>query len=389
VRDLARDADIDIDEALVTLWIEDIDADETSFINQRDLRKARRAVGLEDDRQVLTVDYWLDRSGMTRDELTKALSELGLTLSPQARKIPRNGLRRLRSLFPGKVQVLEIREVTQDETTYEPLMWVQIGSGQVSSYLTEQDVLTIHEVLADEAQDSGDPIEPPGLKSEIMLSSALSRPLTSLGDELKYPTPEMAGAALFHSIVHNHAFFNGNKRTGLVALIVFLDRNGKVLTCSQEELLRVTLTLAKHGLVTGQVNELADREVLELARWIRLNSRAVQRGERVVKWHRLKGRLKELGCSFEPAPGVGHRLNIMRSVNRRTKFGRTKIEYPSVQVAFSGDGTEAEKSVIHHIRARLELDDAHGVDSAKFYDGAEIDEWIAAYRQVLKRLARL
>jgi hypothetical protein len=81
------------------------------------------------------------------------------------------------------------------------------------------------------------------------------------------------------------------------------------------------------------------------------------------------------------APSVGNRINIKRVVTRKGAFGRLKEERLHVQVAYSGEGSEADKSVIHYIRTKLELDDAHNVDSARFYDGAEVDDWVAEYRR--------
>jgi death-on-curing family protein len=390
VKDLAAEAGIDLDEALVSLWEAKIDVDdENSYVFQRDVRQARSALGLEDDRRVSTVDYWLEKSGVSREDLTERLARVGSVLQPDARRIPKNSLRRLRSLFP-EVSGAEVSTPSSPiEVPSSPLNWEIVGSGSYPVNLTEEDIRGIHEVLVEDFRESGDPIEPPGIRSVELLSSAASRPLTSLGEERKYPTPQMAGAALFHSAVHNHAFFNGNKRTALVSLIVFLDRNGLVLTCSQQELFRKTLTLAQHGLVDSRLDQLADREVMDLARWIKSNSRAIQRGEKIMKWHRLKARLREFGCEFEMAPSVGNRINVKRVVTRKRFFGRLKEEPLHVQVAYSGDGSEADKGVIHYIRTKLELDDAHDVDSARFYDGAEVDDWIAEYRRVLLRLARV
>src|SRR5258708_1626270 len=74
-------------------------------------------------------------------------------------------------------------------------------------------VLVIHNQLVRDFAESGDPIDPPGIRDRgELLESALSRPQTSIGTTLKYPTIEMAAAALLHALVHNHPFHNGNKR---------------------------------------------------------------------------------------------------------------------------------------------------------------------------------
>ena len=101
-----------------------------------------------------------------------------------------------------------------------------IGKEQPIDYLTAGDIAKIHWVLVDDFSQSKDPIDPPGVRSQGLLESAAHRPRTALGTTDKYPTVAMAGAALLHSIVLNHAFHNGNKRTALVSTLVFTDRNG-------------------------------------------------------------------------------------------------------------------------------------------------------------------
>jgi death-on-curing family protein len=389
---LALESDTDLDEALVALWdagLDDID-DEGSVIAARDIRRARRVLGLEDNRAAQSVEYWLVRSGLSRVELTERLSSVGIVLSPDARRIPKNSLRRLRSMFVDS----PVDEVVPAEPPVPPqippLNWRTIGNSPIHRYLDESEIKAIHEALERDFCDSGDPISPPGVRDENLLSSAAHRPKTSHGEHLKYPTVEMAAAALFHSVVLNHAFHNGNKRTGFVSLLAFLDENDLVLTSSEDELFKITLRVAQHGIVSANADQLADREVQEIARWIRSNSRPVRREERMMKWHKLRSRLSELGCEMEPASGGGSRLNIRRTVYRKKLLGlrRTPVVLRT-QVAWTGDNTEADKKAIHWIRSQLELDDANDVDSATFYEGAKVDAFIADYRRILKRLAKL
>ncbi|MBF0344491.1 MAG: type II toxin-antitoxin system death-on-curing family toxin [Nitrospirae bacterium] len=55
---------------------------------------------------------------------------------------------------------------------------------------------------------------------------------------------EMAGAYLFH-IVKNHPFIDGNKRTGIVAAIVFLLINNVDLNADEEELEAMVCSVAE------------------------------------------------------------------------------------------------------------------------------------------------
>jgi death-on-curing protein len=54
----------------------------------------------------------------------------------------------------------------------------------------------------------------------------------------------MAAAYLFH-IVKNHAFEDGNKRTGVQAAIVFLDINGFRFDLTQDEVVMLGLDVAE------------------------------------------------------------------------------------------------------------------------------------------------
>ena len=387
---LAAEAGLDLDEAIVTLWDAGIDEVEegTDVLPATLVRPARRALGLESKDDQFKVDYWVKTSGLARDELSeRLLRETGVRLSPQARKIPKNSYRKLRRLFGGETVVQE--ETKPPPAPIPPLQWDQIGHGRPTRFLEAAEVKSIHEALEEEFRASNDPIVPAGIRDENLLESAITRPSTSFGDTFKYQTEEMACAALFHSLVHNHAFHNGNKRTALVSMLVFLDENGAVLMTDETELFRFTLRTAQHRLVPPNADQLPDREVLAIARWIAAKSRPIERGERPMKWIRLKQRLRDFGCRFETSKGVGNRLNIIRTIDVKRRLGRPKTRTLHTQVRWAGDGTEAERNTLHKIRADLELDDTHDCDSGTFYAGSEIDSFIIDHRRILQRLAKL
>ena len=82
----------------------------------------------------------------------------------------------------------------------------------------------------------------PGIRDVGLLSSALARPQhrAAYGE----PTVFDLAAAYAFSIVSNHPFVDGNKRTGLLAAYVFLDLNGWELTASETEAVTAVLALA-------------------------------------------------------------------------------------------------------------------------------------------------
>ena len=65
-----------------------------------------------------------------------------------------------------------------------------------------------------------------GLISPALLDSAAHRPFFILGDNFAYQTGLEQAAALFESLIKNHVFDDGNKRTAITACLFFLDRCG-------------------------------------------------------------------------------------------------------------------------------------------------------------------
>jgi death on curing protein len=67
-----------------------------------------------------------------------------------------------------------------------------------------------------------------------LLESSVKQPFQSAFGADAYPTIEEKGACLFHCLIANHCFQNGNKRTGVLALDQFMYANGYVLTIQND-----------------------------------------------------------------------------------------------------------------------------------------------------------
>lgn len=114
-------------------------------------------------------------------------------------------------------------------------------------HLTLADVLQLH---ADQiAQYGGDP----ALRDQGLLESALAQPAASFGGQaLHADLFEMAAAYMFH-IVQNHPFADGNKRTGLIAALVFLDDNGVEIEARKGELYDLTIGVATSAVGKAEI----------------------------------------------------------------------------------------------------------------------------------------
>jgi death-on-curing family protein len=356
----------------------------------------RRLLGLPSSSQISRPQYWQKALDIDEVGISELLAQAGLTMNRSASTLPEGAVRVLKQYARGvrlldTPPVVPVAAVSDKSPTPPAFEWKSVGHAQAQRFLSAEQVEGIHWTLAGDLEHDADPIVPAGVMSSDLLKSAVHRQHTSFRDQLKYPTVVMASAALLHSLVLNHAFHNGNKRTALVSMLVLLDENGLMLTCDQDRLFKVVLRLAQHELVPREWPDNADREVMWLADWLEANSRAVEKGERSLQWRKLKQLLGEFDCSFVSAAGVGNRINITRVIESSGRFGRTRRRLLHVQVKYSDDGREAMNYTIHQIRRALELDDEHGVDSASFYGdaGRSVSDFIVRYRKTLTRLAKL
>jgi len=95
--------------------------------------------------------------------------------------------------------------------------------------IKKEEVLSIHSAMIEQYGGSH------GIRDERYLESALARPFMGTMDFEYYPTPAHKAAALLESLVHNHPFIDGNKRTGYVVMRSFLNELGLDIEVSMQE----------------------------------------------------------------------------------------------------------------------------------------------------------
>jgi death on curing protein len=108
-------------------------------------------------------------------------------------------------------------------------------------WIDERDALALHERLL--ALYGG----AEGLRDSALLKSALARPqqhfaYAESADIVDMPSVYTGG------IVRNHPFVDGNKRTGFVVGILFLELNGYRFSASEEDAAQAVLELASGNL---------------------------------------------------------------------------------------------------------------------------------------------
>lgn len=120
-------------------------------------------------------------------------------------------------------------------------------------WIDERDAVALHDRLL--ALEGG----AAGLRDEGLLQSALARPQQLRAYQAGADVIQMA-AAYTAGIVRDHPFIDGNKRTGFVVGVLFLELNGYRFVASEEDAAEAVLSLA-----AGRIGEEA------FGAWMRAN----------------------------------------------------------------------------------------------------------------------
>ena len=105
-----------------------------------------------------------------------------------------------------------------------------------------------------------------GIRDEKLLASAVNTPFqTFMGNDL-YPSLYDKATQLCYGIANNHPFIDGNKRTALHSMYVYLIINGYDITASQQDVENLIINVAA-GNITNT----------ELAYWLKVNTKEITR----------------------------------------------------------------------------------------------------------------
>lgn len=122
-------------------------------------------------------------------------------------------------------------------------------------YLTLEDLLEIHRRVIESTGGSD------GIRSIPLLDSAVARPQATFGGiDLYTALPEKA-AALLHSIISNHPFVDGNKRTGFTAMDVFLRLNDRHIVAGEDEKYDFVMSVASEATVLSKITSWIEQRI--------------------------------------------------------------------------------------------------------------------------------
>lgn len=121
--------------------------------------------------------------------------------------------------------------------------------------ITKEIILHLHELSI--AKYGGSQ----GVRDEGLIESAIARPYQTFGGEYLYSTCYEKAAAIAESMIINHPFIDGNKRTGLLAMLAILDENKLEVNTSNDAVYAFIISIS-----TGEI------KFDEIVSWLKLNT---------------------------------------------------------------------------------------------------------------------
>ena len=243
--------------------------------------------------------------------------------------------------------------------------------------LNIEDVLYVHDYLTEYFEYSADPVSPPGVKSMDLLESAVARPfMTMYGRELYVDLFDKA-AVVFHGLISNHSFHNGNKRTALLSTLFFLGENNYwVDKCDDNEMFEFTRQIAAHEICSH-----GDDELDTIKNWLEKDARRGSKGDETRRLIELRQASQRFVSSLIDQGRFWDVVNSDRSITERIIKKGSNGNEPYDPVYISG------------LRKRLSLTDDFGIDSERFYGNKgvveSLNEFMEMRGEVIRELAKI
>lgn len=109
--------------------------------------------------------------------------------------------------------------------------------------LSKEQILTLHSMVIKQSGGLD------GVRDNGLLDMALHAPFQTFESTELYPSIQNKAARLCFSIISNHPFIDGNKRIGILAMLVFMDVNQLEVNCSNQDIIELGL-----GAASGKYN---------------------------------------------------------------------------------------------------------------------------------------
>lgn len=124
------------------------------------------------------------------------------------------------------------------------------------TFLSVEDILRLHAMSLEQFGGTE------GVRDLGLVESAIAQPMASFGGQWLHESLVEMAAAYLYSLVSNHPFVDGNKRTGVFAALQFLELNGHPIgAVHTEELTELTLAVARGDIDKEGVAQALERMI--------------------------------------------------------------------------------------------------------------------------------
>lgn len=238
------------------------------------------------------------------------------------------------------------------------------------AYLNCEDVLDAHYLICNHFLKLGEGIAGFGPKDFGLLSSAVSRQISSAYGSFIHEDFWDIAASLIFGLINDHPFHDGNKRTAFLSSVFFMLEHGYTPNVDIPIIEDFTVEIADFKRANGR-----HMEVHEISpRFKTMFRKQDNRMSYIVTFRELSHLLGQHGCSIKDPSG--NFINVFK--------GKTRVS----QIGFPGWGSEVSRAAISTVRKSTALLQENGVDAQVFFKGADpLSKLIGDYEEPLRRLA--
>ena len=255
-------------------------------------------------------------------------------------------------------------------------------------------MLRAHFLIADYFYSEGCGIFQVGPRDANLLHSAIYRQFVSFEGKDKWNTPYERCATLVFGLVKDHPFYDANKRTGLLVLLFFLNKLGRIPTVRQKVLEDFVVNIAQDQFFKYRRWKIfqrrsVDPEIFFIADYLRRNSRKRDSKYYPITYRELDNCLRRFNhCLANPHNNF---IDVCRIEEKRKNLGFGEKEQKLIklaQIGFPSWKKTVGKGAIKTVRTEVGLTPKKGFDSATFFHGINpLNTLIVEYEKPLERLA--
>jgi len=120
-----------------------------------------------------------------------------------------------------------------------------------------EDVLVIHNVLIEKFGGAS------GIRDAGLLESAVNRPFATFDNKELYLAPSEKAAAILESIIINHPFIDGNKRTAYVLMRLVLLEYGFDILADESEKYKMVISASSGEIRYNEIKDWIEKRLIK------------------------------------------------------------------------------------------------------------------------------